>query len=207
MVHVAKRKPKEDSEKMPRLARPPHPSFFEKLKERPQAEPVVNAPRLEKRSSEQVTNAFRMLARGWDGAIEKSLSVPDNMLYFEGANARFYSSCEDGRLGNLLIGLGTGRLILPNADFGIILYETSSTVYLVLFDARRRILVRESLLCYHNDPPEREWSSIRKSVESAIALARSDDAKKKGLFAVHDGTLRLVKPEEAPPMEPSLPAA
>lgn len=207
MVHVAKRKPKDDKEIMPRLSRPPHPSFFEKLKARPQNEGAVSVPKLEKRSSEQVTNSFRMLARGWDGDIEMALSVPPEMFYFEGTNTRFYSMNEKAEMGNLLIGLGTGRLIKPKTDYGIILYETSSTVYMVLYDARRRILVRESLLCYHNDPPEREWSSIKKSVESALALARSEDARKKGLFAVYDGTLRLMNPADAPPVEPSLPAA
>ncbi len=204
---MAKRKPKENGEQMPRLIRPPHPSFFEKLKAQPRDERAFQPAKAEKRSAEQVLNSFKMLGRGWDSAVEKSLGIPRELYYFEATNARFYYSDDKAEPGNLLMGLGMGRLINPKTEFAIILYETSSTIYFVLFDSRRRILVRESLLCYHNDPHEREWSLIRKSVDSALALSRSEDAKKKGLFAVHDGTLRLQKLEDAPPSEPSIPAA
>jgi hypothetical protein len=161
-------------------------------------QPPLPPIRLERRTRRQVHDGLRMLANGWNGGIEAALCVPSELLLFEGTGTRFYSTTENSNLSALLSGLGMGKLFLPETPYGIVLHETASTINFVLFDAKRRIVVRDRLLCYHDDPPQRDWSVVKNHVDAALALAGAEDAKNKGLFAVYDGTLKLMKPEAHP---------
>ncbi len=194
---MVKCKPKDGDELRPRLVKCPPASYYQKLKsqtENARAGPIPIPP-AEKRSAQQVINGLKMLSRGWDSAVESSISVPPELFFFEGVASRFYSTGENPDLSSLVRGLGVGKVFLPNTDYGIVLYETSSTVYFVLFDASRRIAVREPLFCHRNAPPECDWSKIRRSIDSAVASAATEEAAKKGLYAVYDGTLKMVAPE------------
>ncbi|MCI0504164.1 hypothetical protein L0Y65_05655 [Candidatus Micrarchaeota archaeon] len=197
---MARRKTKEMGERFPHLLSTPPPRYYKRMKPA-EEHPAALARPLEKRDSQEVLRGFKMLANGWGSGVESALRLPPELFYSRGVGARFYSSCESSDLGGLLLGLGAGKLILPDTDYGIVLYETSSSVYFMLFDAKRRICVREPLMCFDSTPMEREWPKIRKSIDEATALAASDDAKKNGLFAVYDGTLRLATVENgAPPV-------
>lgn len=202
---MVKCKPKDGDELRPRLVKCPPASYYQTLKsqtENARAGPIPIPP-AEKRSAWQVINGFKILSRGWDSAVESSISVPPELFFFEGVASRFYSTGENPDLSSLVRGLGVGKVFLPNTDYGIVLYETSSTVlnkttstlYFVLFDASRRIAVREVLFDHDNTPPECDWSKIRRSIDSAVASAATEDAAKKGLYAVYDGTLKMVAPE------------
>jgi hypothetical protein len=199
MARRASNRAQIDGGDAPKLIAPVPRSYFEVLKKRMKAEQPPSLPiRLERRTKEQIQAGLRMLANGWNGETEAAISVPREMFLFEGTGTRFYSATEKSYLSALLSGLGAGKLYLPETPYGIILYETASTINFVLFDATRRIVVRDRLLCYHNDPPQRDWSIVKNHVDAAIALAGTDDAKAKGLFAVYDGTLKLMCPEKQP---------
>ncbi len=196
MAKKASSRAQTDARLAPKLIAPVPHSYFEKLRERMGAGQSAPQPiRLERRTKEQVHGGLSMLASGWGKEIEAAISAPRELLLFEGAGTRFYSATENSNLSALLSGLGMGRLNLPATPYGIVLYETASTVKFVLYDSTRRIVVRDQLLCYHNDPPQRDWSVVKGHIDAAVALAGAEDAKTKGLFAVYDGTLKLMKPE------------
>jgi hypothetical protein len=200
---MVKCKPKDGDELRPRLVKCPPPSYCRKPKFQARAagpEPI-RIPPAEKRSAQQVIQGFKMLSRGWDSTVEASISVPSELFFSEGVATRFYSKDENPDLSSLVRGLGSGKVFLPNTDYGIVLYETTSTVYFVLFDAERRIVVREALFCHGGNPPERDWSKIRRSIDSAAASAATEDAVKKGQYAVYDGALKMVAPADVPPFD------
>lgn len=169
-------------------------SFFEELKE-PEGTEKVEPPKIQKCSSQQVYRTLRTFGKGWNKEIEKLLDVPKTMFFSATETSRHFSKSKKFGLTKFLDGLLAGRLLVPETEFGIILYETSSKMYFVLFDKKRRIVVKESLVHFFETPPQKNWKTIKDEIKSTLERARSPEARREGLFAVYDERLLLLKPE------------
>jgi len=207
ILGMAKNKKKggNDNKGVVEVLTPASRSFFKNLKP-PREVQDIEMPEVQMFSSDKVINSIKFLGKGWDKETEKLLAVPDAVFFFDGGRSRHFSESREFGDEVLLESISSRRLYLPESEYVIVLYETSSTVYFVLADARRRIVVREQLQCLHDDPPEKDWGIIKEEIKEALKLAGSDRAKKEGFFAVYDGDLRLVRAEKAPEIKPSVPA-
>jgi hypothetical protein len=157
-------------------------------------QPQVRLPEGTPVRGSDVVKSLSFRGKGWDNESETLLAVPDTLYRFEGEGTFTYSSDRQSGIGGLIRALRNGsQYIRPKADYGITLYETASTTYFVLFDASRKILVRAILHCYHDKPPEKNWSDIKQAIKTAVALSQSDEGKKKDSLAVHDGFARIEK--------------
>ncbi|MFH0885016.1 MAG: hypothetical protein V1861_04860 [Candidatus Micrarchaeota archaeon] len=152
----------------------------------------ASAPRTERLQASDVAEGLKILARNWDGEVEELLALPKELFYYPGHPSQVYSNHENPGLGVFAQSLSFGVVALPKTDYGIVLHATSDNEYIVLFDARRRIIVRERLESQHGAG---DWADVKTSIKAALALADSDEAKKEGLFAYFDGRARLVKPQ------------
>jgi hypothetical protein len=192
MVPMAKRKPKSIPPQEPGPAR------FGFSAVVPSEERRAAIPKPAKVPGSSVINALKGYGEGFDSELEKLLEVPEKMFYFAGPASQQYSKEENGGVGHLVQGLETGKFYAPGTDYGIALYETASTIYVVIADAKRRVVVRGRLQCYHDEDMAKDWAPIKEGLKAALALASSERAKSENLFAVYDGTLKLMKPEPRP---------
>ncbi len=165
----------------------------------PQPAQVIPFSKPDKISSKQVFKTLKVLGKGWSGEFERLLAAPEELFYYfdEGSSSEQFSSDKRFGLAALAHCIPEGRLVVPECEYGILLYETASTVYFVLFDKKRRIAVREPIKCYHESPPEGDWKEVREHLKSTIERASMVDAKRNGLFAVYNGYIELLKPEKA----------
>ncbi len=182
--------PKKARSGEPRVAEiiTPLPKSFSSEAAAPKAEP----PPARRISSGEVLGELRSLGKGWDKETEALLELPATLLRSSGEGAKYYSKEEGFGIGDVVLGLRYGNLGLPKTGYGIAIYDTSGSVYFVLVDMRRRIIVRERLYCIHDEPPEKDWSSVRSAIRAASSLASGDAARKEGAIAISDGALRTV---------------
>ena len=136
----------------------------------------------------EVLEELRGMGKGWDKETESLLGLPATLFRTSGDGARYYSKEESFAIGDVVLGLRYGELGTPRTSYGIAVYDTSGTTYLVLVDMRRRIIVRERLYCVHDEPPEKDWSAVKDAIRAAAALSAGDPA----IIAVSDGTLRTL---------------
>ncbi len=152
-------------------------------------------------SSADVIKRLKGLARGWDSELESKLSMPAMLYESTGGSSQYYSSDANFSISNILMSLAMGASPdVSGMSYGLGLHERAGTVYFVLADPERRIIVRQRIVCYHNTPPELDWGAVKSAIRSAEAGASSEDARKGGLVAIYDGSLRFAGPAvpEAP---------
>ncbi len=156
-------------------------------------------------SSNDVVARLKGLARGWDTELEGILGMPKTLFESKGGASQYYSSDANFSISDILMCLSMGATPdVSKMSFGIALHERAGTIYFVLADPARRIIVRQRIVCYHNDPPELDWGAVKSAIRSAEAGASREDAKKGGLVAVFDGSLKLIGPvaQEEPRVGP-----
>lgn len=169
--------------KTPRELVPPPRSFSIK-----KAAPSPNLPKAEKVSGSAVVEEIKEMGRGWDKETESSLRIPPSLFRTSGEGATYFSDDENFGVALVASGLRGGRMGRPESMYGICIYDTPSSVYFVLLDMERRIIVRERLSCVHDRPPEKDWSKIRDAIRAASAAAE----KNAGSVAIFDGILKVV---------------
>ncbi len=181
-----------------------------KRRERPErtfeaaAAPMVSAPNRSV-TSEEVIARLRGLGRGWDDETKELLWIPSTLFANTEGSTEYYSRTLDFGISGVVANMVHGVPPSPSEnDYGICLYERANTTYFVLVDMRRRIVVRERLVCYQHQPPEQDWGNIRNAIKAAVELAGRDDIRKEGLVAVFDGTLKTLKPKGSSPEEKPL---
>lgn len=176
----------------------PSPAAFKKSleKRKLKAESDIKITKTEKVSRDDVANALSYFGRNWDDEIKELLEMPEELFKYSSGAYRYYSSERDSDLASFLRSIMTGRLVLPDCDYGISIYETTGSIYFVMVDLKRRIAVRAEILSYHDEPPERDWGKIKENIKSAIKLSKTEKVRKKGFFAVYDGIPELRKPRE-----------
>lgn len=183
---------------MPKKAKPSEPKAAEAVVSPPKAffkEPAESKPKPasgSRVSSGAVLEELRSMGKGWDKEIESLLELPATLLRSSGDGVKYYSKEESFGIGDVVLGLRYGNLGLPKTGYGIAVYDTSGSVYFVLVDMRRRIIVRERLFCIHDEPPEKDWAAIKNAIRAASSLSSAEPARKEGAIAVSDGTLRTV---------------
>jgi len=139
---------------------------------------------------------LKALAPGWDVEIERLLSPPPTLELSSKENREYYSMSVNFEIGEMVSSAIGGRLRPTEKGYGIGLYEKADSVYFVFADLGRRVVVKDRVVCYQDDPPEGDWGNVKKAITAALALAEKDDVKKKGLVAVYDGSLRAASPEK-----------
>jgi hypothetical protein len=169
--------------KKPREIIPPPKSFFrEKARTPPQL------PKAEKVSAAAVIESLKSMGKGWDEEAAGLLRIPPHLFRTGGSGATYYSIDENFGVADVAAGLRYGRVMRSESKYGIAVYDTPGNVYLVLVDMERRIIVRERLMCIHDDPPEKDWANVKNAIRTATAEA----ARKADTVAVFDGILKSV---------------
>lgn len=159
------------------------------------APPVAVMDNYQRVSSNEVIARLKGLARGWDAELESLLSMPPTLFMSHGGVSQYYSSDANFSISDVLMCLSMGaKPDTSRMTFGIALHERAGTTYFVLADPERRIIVRQRISCLHSDPPELDWGPLKGAIQSAIAGASREEAKKEGLVAIYDGSLRFASP-------------
>jgi hypothetical protein len=153
----------------------------------PQAE--SSPPEVKKINSSEVISTLKANGKGWTDDIAEMLSIPQKLFMMRTDSGTFYST--DERFGmSGIMSLGPGPLKAQKTDYGIALYSTGGSVYFVLADIGRKIIVRERLFCIHDDPPEKDWSKVKERIASALSAAAEE---KEGSVIISDQQLRKAK--------------
>ncbi|MEW6722703.1 MAG: hypothetical protein AB1324_05565 [Candidatus Micrarchaeota archaeon] len=189
---MAKRKPKSIPPQEPGPAR------FGFSAVAPSEERRVAVPKPVKVDRSSLINALKGFGEGFDEELEQLLQVPEKLYLTTGGAYRHYSKDEKGGIGFLMQGLQVGKLYAPDTEFGVVLYETASTIYVVIADSKRRVVVRGRLQCLYDEEMAKDWAPVKEDLKAALSLASSKEAQAGGLYAVADGTLKLMKPEPLP---------
>lgn len=179
---------------IPTVVKPASSTYFDKSE---RMSPSLEEPKVRRMPGKSVPGELKAFCRGWDEEIESILAIPESVFRMEEGSSRYYSGDESIEFNRALSDLARGTLSLSEASYGIAITWPSSTGYLLLVDMRRRIIVREPIVCMHDDIPQREWAEVKARIKSAIELAQSDAAKKDGLVAFFDGFLRTIKPSKS----------
>ncbi len=171
-------------------------SLIQRVLRDPRFQVQRKPPKVEEISSAEVVKELSAYGDGWSREVEEALAIPKSLFKFStGASAQFSSN----RMSELWIvqdGLNSGKAYVTNTDYGILLYEKADWLYVIVVDVNRKIIVRERLICFQDGTSNQSWEDVRKAVEGAASLAAGKTAADRGLFAVFDGTAKLVKPEK-----------
>ncbi len=149
-----------------------------------------NSPQARQTTSSDLFGRLSGLGKGWDPEMEALLAPPGTLFLMELPASVLYSKEPEFEVAATVNDIirGTGDIRKPKTEYGLAIYETASTLYLVFVDMQRRIIVRERLSSLHDEPREDAWGPIKSAIKGALRLAESS---KKGI-AVSDGSLRLV---------------
>jgi hypothetical protein len=167
------------------------------------AEPLVQPRQAGHVSSAELARRLSGLGKNWDAELERLIGMPAMMFSSSGGAAQYYSRDMRFSICEIVTRLAHNAPLPPDrAGFGIALLETAGNTYFVMADMGRRIIVRKRLMSIQGEF-SLDWAEVKSELKSAIARANQDDAKKEGLVAVYDGSLRTMK-TAAPPAAPSL---
>jgi hypothetical protein len=198
---MAKKSGARSKSKAPKSKTPPPEKAFERAAAPP-------GPQVRLVSSKEVLNRLKGLGRGWDEEIERLFSMPASLYQGTAETSGYYSEDRGFGIISLVRGMDAGSFVIPSkTSYGVAIYEKAGSVYFVLADLGRRIIVRERMLDYSDEPPEKGWSAVKEKIMAALSLAGSDRARNEGLIAVYDGILKTVKPQapaEPPPVAASV---
>ncbi len=167
------------------MVNPPGDSF---PKQSPQAD--ATRPNVRKVSSDEVVGALRQIGRDWSEDIRRDLRIPGQMYMLKTGDGTFYSADDRFSIMGIPAALGPEPLKAEKNDYGIALYSSGGSVYFVLEDMSRGIIVRERIYCIHERPPEGSWEPVGRAIRAALDAAGSH----KGMVAAYDQTLRMLKP-------------
>jgi hypothetical protein len=181
--------------------KPPREKAFERAA-------VAPGPEVRLVSSKEVLSRLKGLGRGWDEEIEKLFSMPASLYAGTAETSGYYSEDRGFGIISLVRGMDAGSFVIPpKTSYGVAIYEKAGSVYVVLADIGRRIIVRERIVDFSGEPPEKDWAAVKEKIRAALSLAGSDRARSEGMLAVYDGMLKAVKPQapaEPPPFSASI---
>ncbi len=177
-------------------------SYFAAIANKPSAE-TVPVPHEKPIGREEAFAKFRQFARNWDEGLESAFAMPPSVFFYQSSQALFFSSEPNKSVIATLRGMQIGKMHRPESEYGIIVEQGTSAIYLTLVDARRRIAVRGMLMNYEKAPPEGDWLPFKASLMNAVSAAEGAHAAGRGLFAVSDCSpeAKLMAPEGVSPGE------
>jgi hypothetical protein len=167
------------------MVNPPGESFS---RQTPQADQAGAKPR--EVGPEEVISTLKSIGKDWTDDIPSLLRLPERLFMLKSGDGTYYSGDERFGIMGIPAALGPEPLKAGKGDYGIALYSTGGgSVYFVLEDMSRGIIVRERIYCIHEKPPEGSWASVRGHIEAALAASSAH----KGSVAVHDLSLRVLR--------------
>lgn len=144
-------------------------------------------------SSAEMFNRIKGYGREWDAETEKLISPPPNLYENSGGATQYFSRDISFGISSVVFGFIHGAHPEPKKnDYGVALYEKTGTLYFVLLDMSRKIIVKERILSYQHDPPQQSWANVREAIRYALSAAKT---AKQDEVIVFDGTARVEKIE------------
>ncbi len=160
------------------------------------AEPLAQSRQTGRITSAELAKQLSALGKNWDKELEGLLDMPSVMLVSSGGTAQYYSNDINFTISEIVSNLLRNASLPRSAEaFGIARIETANNTYIVIADMRRRVIVKKRLMSIQSEVTL-DWADVKSELKSALAAA--EDAKKEGLVAVYDGSLRTVKMAEPP---------
>jgi hypothetical protein len=154
---------------VPRIGIPLAPGYFGKMEPRNSAKP---SPKPDKIQRKELIEALRSTGTGWDAEAKELLAIPEMLFKLEAEDATYYCASDDfSGLFHVLSALASGKKIEALPEFGLALYSTGGSVFLVFADAHRNIVLKEKMFCVHEQPHEKSWEVIRLSLRELIKAA------------------------------------
>jgi hypothetical protein len=146
----------------------------------------VELPTVKEVPASELITFLKSMGKGWDAELEGLLEIPRKLFYIQvGAYAQ-YSGNDAPDMGAIFQALKMrSKTYSTEMDYGILVYDTTSSTYFVLFDAKRRIVVHDHVQSY-GDNSGSSWSGIKWSIKRAIELAGGSTAAAEGRLAVCD---------------------
>jgi hypothetical protein len=143
--------------------------------------------------SEDVIKALRSVGKGWTDDIGEMLGLPSRLFMESADDATYYSADRSFGIKSILSSFRSDSVDASATDYGIALYSSGSSVYFVFADLKRRLVVRERMFCFHENPPERDWSAVKERLSAALSMAGSDSIRNGGLIVVSDQYVRPMR--------------
>ncbi len=113
----------------------------------------------------QVVAEVRNMAKGWNSAIQKALSIPGEIYRRQDGPFLIFAKKETDldAVADAADALKRGIPIKqPLPEYGLVVYETTSQSYLVLIDRKHGKIVHDMIRCLHT--PELEgWTELKKA--------------------------------------------
>ncbi|MEW6035943.1 MAG: hypothetical protein AB1529_04990 [Candidatus Micrarchaeota archaeon] len=160
------------------------------------AEPLVQSRQTGHVTSSELVRRLSALGKNWDAELERLLGIPPMMLVSSGGAAQYYSSDADFSISSIVLSLVHNAPLPRNTEaFGIALMETANNTYIVIADMKRRVIVKKRLMSIQAEA-SLDWAEVKSELKSALARAGQEDAKKEGLVAVYDSSLRTMRMAE-----------
>lgn len=145
------------------------------------------------------------LGRNWTPDIAKVLAVPARLMVSESDTAAYYTSDTNGSMGNIVLAINArAKPDKPGFVYGLAIYETGNSTYLVIADMKRRIIVRERLSCYQNQPVGDDWNRVNRAITAAVSAAH----KSTGMIFSDNGqisTMEFANEQESVWKPPTVP--
>jgi hypothetical protein len=140
---------------------------------------LAEAPAPARISQDEAASGLSGYAQGWSDEAKSALALPQRLYKREGENTVMLSGDAGFGISALLVGfLAAGRIDRkPDIGYGIAVYETTSTLYFVLADMGRRIIVREPLVRYMDKAQKKEWRAVAGAIRAAEAAAKANPGK------------------------------
>jgi hypothetical protein len=129
---------------------------------------------------------LRSIGTGWDVELERLLAVPGRLFHLRTGPYTQYSSTDNMDMGAIFQSLRAGgKSFSTGMEYGFMVYDSASATHFLLFDAKRRIVVRDIVQVYDEDGGQ-SWAGIKQAMLLALKRAGGETAVKEGLIAVYD---------------------
>lgn len=154
---------------VPRIGIPVDPKYFGKQEPRNSS---ATAPKPEKISRKQLLEKLKQTGTGWDAEAKELLGAPEELFMLEDGGATYYCDSEDfSVLFHLLSSLSGGKKLESLPTFGLALYSTGGSVFMVFADGERNIVLKDRMFCIHDEPQEKSWEPIRETIRELLKVA------------------------------------
>lgn len=136
---------------------------------------------VKKVSSEDAISRMKGIADGWKEEFKKLLEMPDELFCFNEGNLLLYSKDESLSAAKFLPYLSAGVEPPKNIPaYGIMIYDTSGSSYMVFVDTDRRVIVKDSIASFHSTT-KNDWKNFMALVQEALEAA---DKEKSSLVVI-----------------------
>lgn len=140
--------------------------------------------------SDEALAILRSTGTGWSEDIADLLSAPPDLHMLRTDSGTYFSDGPVFAITGLPEALAFGD-VSKLRGFGLALYSTGGSVYFMLMDMGRGIIVREKIFSIHDSPPEKDWAKVKSLILGSLEAA--GEARKEGYVVVCDPLMRRMK--------------